>query len=76
MPFLPDSLLGSNWSAPKARLQGRMPPAPMTKNPNPVNRKANCQEVGPVHVPVPDVEHVGGCSLEIAADRVKTAIPL
>uniref|UniRef100_A0A0A9DCN4 Uncharacterized protein n=1 Tax=Arundo donax TaxID=35708 RepID=A0A0A9DCN4_ARUDO len=32
MPRRPEGVRGSNWSAPKARLQGRMPPAPMARS--------------------------------------------
>lgn len=76
MPCFPDSVAGLNWSAPKAKLQGLMPPAPRTRNPNPLSRKANWQAVGSTHVPLCFASHFGGCNLEIAAVRVSTVIPL
>lgn len=76
MLLLPDSVSGLNWSAPKARLHGLMPPAPMIRRLNPTPKKANCPGVGPTHVLLSFVAQCGGCNLEIVAVNVSAISPL
>jgi hypothetical protein len=66
IPLFPDSVLGLNWSAPKAKLHGLIPAAPIISSPNPVSKNVICLAVGPLHVFSPDAQW-GGWSFLIAA---------
>jgi hypothetical protein len=67
IPFFPDSVSGLNWSAPKAKLHGRMPAAPTISIPKPVSKNAICPVVGPMQVSFCPDPQWGGCSFLIAA---------
>lgn len=76
IPLLPDSVLGSNWSAPNAKLHGLMPEAPITSKQKPTSKNIICPGVGPTHIGAGSwFPHSGGWSFVTAAVNVKTSIP-
>nr|GMC54481.1 hypothetical protein Iba_chr01dCG16470 [Ipomoea batatas] len=44
-----EDVLGSNWSAPNAKLHGLIPEAPITSRPKPHSKNAICPAVGALH---------------------------
>ncbi|MFS8031675.1 hypothetical protein Hanom_Chr17g01548671 [Helianthus anomalus] len=74
MPFLPSSVVGSNWSTPKGKLQGLIPPVPMDRNPRAKAKKPNCLVVGPSHW-LTRGAHDGGCNFGNATIKVMVTIP-
>ncbi|WVZ60120.1 LOW QUALITY PROTEIN: hypothetical protein U9M48_010181 [Paspalum notatum var. saurae] len=73
MPRLPDSVLGSNWSAPKGMLQGRIPAEPSTRNAKAMKSTANWYELAFSHVS--PTLHSGGCRLSAPAVSVSRNMP-
>jgi hypothetical protein len=71
MPRRPAGVRGSNWSAPKARLQGRMPPAPTASSAKEARSTAIWRDEGPPVVPL----LAAGWSDGTAAVRVRTIMP-
>ena len=73
MPRLPDSVVGSNWSAPKGMLQGRIPADPSTRNAKAMKSTANWYDVA--FSQVSPTLHSGGCRLSAPAVSVSRNMP-